>query len=125
MKTITILPTIYTLEVVSHSHNHYVRSFCLECLSRSKTNKEYTQYWNSNSISQNRVCCRCGAMTLAAVINAFNITTKHIIAIAERQDNYLHFTDGERYRFAVDKTYLTIIKDRENGKESKFRRPNR
>lgn len=116
-RTIKILPIIYTIEVTSHSNNYFLKSFCLECLSHSKVNKQYSDYHSVPNISSNRICSRCGAMTITAVIAAFNVSIEQIIKQVESKYTYKIHVSGEQIKFLVEPFYLSILKGKQrNGK---------
>lgn len=109
-KTIKIVPTIYMIEVVTHSNNHSIKSFCLNCLSASKTNKQYKEYFNYTCLSSARVCCRCNAMTLSAVITVFDIDKSIVLKLAESGEQYRLKDHTITPTFLIDKIYLRVLK---------------
>jgi len=109
IKQIEILPSIYTIEVTSHSNNKSVKSFCLYCLSQSKANKEYKQYANFPNISSIRICSKCGAMTLNAVKASFDLNLQQILSTVERRDLYKIPNSTDYGQFSISETYLHIL----------------
>lgn len=81
---IQIKPTIYTLEVTTWSNRLILKSLCLECLSKSKTNHVYKDYRNHEQLSSIRVCSGCGAMTQSAAHATFGINVKQLITAIQK-----------------------------------------
>lgn len=109
-KIVKILPTIYTMDVLTHSNNHKIISICPDCLSRFKTNKVYQDMHQFPNITQNRICVSCGAMTLTAVISCFNISIYNICKNTQ-EGVFTYVTDDKIIiHFHIEPVYLNILK---------------
>jgi len=122
-KTIHIIPSIYSIEVTTHSNNHILKMYCYDCLARSKTNHEYKDYQPYPAISNVRVCCNCHAMTIQAVIQTFNITKQLILQLAEESRQYQLPDDTLTPTFIIDSLYLDILKKEMKNGEKRQRYP--
>lgn len=87
-KRIEVLPTIFCMEVTTASNNHLVKCYCLNCLSRAKTNSWYKEFKTFPMLSNSRICSACGAMTIQAVVNAFGLPSFRIVSLIERKQEY-------------------------------------
>lgn len=113
-RTIQITPSIYVLEVTTHSNNKKVISFCWNCLGKSKTNHEYIAYDNFPTISSQRICAKCGAMTITAVIAAFDLSIAKIIHMVELGHTIWDVLPNENVLFTCEPVYLNILKGQLN-----------
>lgn len=116
--SINIIPSIYFIEVTSFSNNTAIKGFCLNCLSTSKTNKQFKEYHSSPNISAVRICSSCHAMTIEAVIATFGISKAEIIALASKGIRYRLKDDTLTPLFVIDSLYLDILnKEMKNGEK--------
>jgi len=116
-KIIKILPTIYTLEALTHSNNKKIVSLCPDCLSRFKSNKVYKDIHQFPNITQNRICVSCGAMTLTAVISCFNISIYNICKNTQEGVFTYRESSETTIQFKIEPVYLNILKGKlKNGK---------
>lgn len=109
-KTIKVIPSIYHMEVTSHSNNHRLLCFCLECLSKSKVNKEYKNYQTTPNLSQSRICSKCGAMTTAAVYNVYGVSVANLIRLVIQGSLWNNIDSTETIKFELEPVYLNVLK---------------
>lgn len=109
-RNIKILQSIYSIEVTTYSNNHLLKCFCYDCLSISKTNKEYKDYQSYPTLSNQRICAKCGAMTIPAVIAAFNLSLDMIISYIKEKHLYKDTTLDIKLQFEIDPIYLLSLK---------------
>lgn len=125
-RNIEIIPTIYVMEVTTYSGINHIKSFCLPCLARSKTNRQYRIYTPHDQISSNRVCSLCGNMTLSAAIAVLDKPRQLLVnLLSENGEFYTHIGDDVAH-ITIDSIYQKIIqKEMRNGKDTRYGKQSR
>lgn len=111
MRIININPEIYLFNVRSPSNNMYIKTLCLECLSTKKTNSPLELFTLNDTGTNIHICSQCGAMTIQAIIAAFNISCKQVIKLIERKQIFEHSDYPEPIRFDLKPQYLFKLKE--------------
>jgi hypothetical protein len=110
IKHVTIVERIFTMEITTFSNNLLIRSYCIDCLSKTKTQKRYKHMTAFPSLSTLRECCLCHKMTMNMATMTFDVTVNDVIYSHKEKTTLSNNTDDCYIQFHIENDLLYKLK---------------